>query len=799
MTPSIVAAVLLFACPPARSAPPDYSGTLAQARTLYAAHEIGQKTLDQALKLPVPAPGDAQAAQAVTDLQTLFLAARDVQEGCLRPCASPADTAVYREKARLVAAKLGFDAKGMPKVDQRYIPEGKPRLKAAGGGTNAAGQQYEAAAVTLLLSNNSLPPQTREALNQKALALADALGRSQYIQTDGSGVAAIPGGASLRLTPRQIADLNRIPRAQADVLRRLATSPPPSPVVNVSDPAGPRMALMPSHAPYSATSADSGGLLSSHAPTPVLGGSAGQPAVSAKAQACIQTVNGPDPGNPDHPTLAKMCVDNPNWGPVWAPLLAGLLDAVKEQFGTVQGIITNIIFLLLGLLMSVATGGVALVLKLVALIAAGWAIYKLIAGLISAAARADLRQIGFAGGTLLIMVMMALVGFGIGKTKPGANAVRSMESGMAAALDKVGITGLMGKLNSMMPAGMMATLERFLGKAPPERAPGTKPSDVRTAQPAPKATEAPPPVREPPATLRAKVKSRVASLFGSGSAGVTARVAPRLDSARGAVAGEMKTLLTKVMGKSDGEITPAQFNRMYQVLVAYAKRNGIQVTEGGHWMKELLINGRTLGVYPKSPTAIDLVAFGKLKPGEQVSSPLLHELAHMFHAVQMRATLLRGGVTGAESSLYLKLMENGGNYLQLEKAATAIGNPYSRLMTIDPKSGARYLDKISGLVDATDTALASGKVKIPFNWSLEEVYAYTISRLPLLLGKSVSELALVRMPFVYFVYFYASNTDISQVPGLGTTDPERLRRIGLNPGPIGFRDLINAAIMGTEG
>jgi hypothetical protein len=424
----------------ARSAPADNAALLAQARAFYAAHEIGQKTLDQALHLPVPATEDALTAKAVADLKTLLMAARDVQEGCVRPCASPAEIAVYREKARLVAARLGFDAAGIPKIERRYIPDGKPRLKALGSGADAAGQQFEAAAVTSLLSNSSLPPQTREALNKKALALADALGRSSYIQADGSGVAAIPGGRRVSLDPQRISELNSIPRTQADILRHLAASPPPARMTDDSS------------------------------------GSSGEisPAHSAAVRSCRRVVNGTDPKSPQHPSLAEMCANHPTW----APILAGLLDAAKGQFGTLNGILMNLLFLILGLVISAATGGVGLLLKLAALVAATWAIWKLTASLVSASTRyfraragsteraASLKQIGMLGATLLFMVAIGLAGYGIGKTQLGSAAVKSMEGGLETALYKVGVKALMTKINTIVPKPALASLERALGKAP---------------------------------------------------------------------------------------------------------------------------------------------------------------------------------------------------------------------------------------------------------------------------------------------------------------------------------------------
>ncbi len=197
------------------------------------------------------------------------------------------------------------------------------------------------------------------------------------------------------------------------------------------------------------------------------------PAISAK-QACVQAVNGPDPKQPQHPTLAGMCQNHVTL----APLLAGLLDSVEESFGTVGGILTNLAFMLFGLVSAVLTGGVAFVLKGLLLIGMSMTLWQMLSGLLTtlsqyskakegsleqAAAR---RQIGMVGGSVLIMALMALVGWGVGKTKPGAAAIKSMESGMRGVLTKTGIMGATASVNSLIPAPVMAALQKLMGTVP---------------------------------------------------------------------------------------------------------------------------------------------------------------------------------------------------------------------------------------------------------------------------------------------------------------------------------------------
>lgn len=237
MTPSILAALLLITLSTGWSAAPGDAWAQAfqqamtrarsQTQTLYISHEAGQKTLDLAVQLPNPPQNDTKAAQAYGSLKSSLTSARDVQEGCAQPCSSPADITVYRQKVKLVATQLGLDATKTAKAEKCYIPEGKPRLKKAGGVLNPLAQSLEAEAVAEILRKEHLSPQMRAALNQRAISLANALGKTQMITADASGLAVLPTGQKARLTPEQIVALNKVPRAQADYLRKLATAPPP--------------------------------------------------------------------------------------------------------------------------------------------------------------------------------------------------------------------------------------------------------------------------------------------------------------------------------------------------------------------------------------------------------------------------------------------------------------------------------------------------------------------------------------------------------------------------------------------
>lgn len=524
----------------------------------------------------------------------------------------------------------------------------------------------------------------------------------------------------------------------------------------------------------------------------VAGATPPAPPASPEATACILAVNGPDPSKPQHSSIASLCHTSPSL----APVLAGLLDAVKEQFGTVSGIIMNLIFLLLGILMAIATGAIGLILKLVALIGAAWAIFSLIRQLIGAvrdyaaapagspARAAALRAIGKAGGSILIMVAMVLGGMQIGKTQLGQSAGRSMTAGMGAAMDKIGGTALMESLNAKIPAGVLATLESFMGKAP--QAPGKVGAGAAP----------------PPPGFRQSLTLTIDRLLGRDAKGLTARVAQATATARPAVTKALRERLGNVLGDSTAPITRAKYNDLLREVRAFAQAEGVTVNPGRHWLRELLSwPPRTLSVEPKGLKEIDLVAFGaEMTPaqmaaagGKPVSAAALHELFHVFHTVQLRATLIRSGVSPAEAATFARMIENGGSYLALEGAATQIGNPMSWALTRNATSASRYRALVSERLGQMETAIGVGRVRMPLGWTAEEIYAGFISRAPIVLGQSLSQLA-GRMTFAYFMYAYTTNLSVSATP-LSVLDPATLRDLGLSGDP-GFRDLVNAMVFG---
>lgn len=147
-------------------------------------------------------------------------------------------------------------------------------------------------------------------------------------------------------------------------------------------------------------------------------------------------------GSGAHPQLEAASVPRPP--SAGAALTAGVGDAIKQQFGTASGLAMNLVGVLFGLLMTVATGGWSLLLKAIGLIAMSAGIFMLLRQAWSAVqairhapdgsqAKSDgYRALGRVGGTLLIMVGMGLIGYKIGKSPLGAATVARMRGALAS-------------------------------------------------------------------------------------------------------------------------------------------------------------------------------------------------------------------------------------------------------------------------------------------------------------------------------------------------------------------------------
>lgn len=194
-------------------------------------------------------------------------------------------------------------------------------------------------------------------------------------------------------------------------------------------------------------------------------------------------------------------------------LMAGVVDAFKEQFGTVKGLVTNLLFMAGGLLLGALSGGVGIlvgIVKALCAIAVLWTLWSMIKRLISAIATARetgtndprhwaaIREMGKLGGEILIIALMSFVGYKIGERPAVKNALGSMTEALSSKLG--------GKVFRATPEMKAAVPEaqsepeapqvdgnRSKIDGPPEPEPRSKPSARErfvTSEPAPRELKA---------------------------------------------------------------------------------------------------------------------------------------------------------------------------------------------------------------------------------------------------------------------------------------------------------------------
>lgn len=172
------------------------------------------------------------------------------------------------------------------------------------------------------------------------------------------------------------------------------------------------------------------------------------------------------------PTFAKMCGDHPTL----APLLAGVVQAFHDQFLTKEGLLQNLLFMVIGVALA-ALSGFGLVAKLVASLVSfgliGWTIWELLkqGGLAALTiAKTDktdarhagaLKEVGNVVGTVLILSLFAALGYAAGKWKPTANAMEGLTGKFGAAIGNAGFVKGGAAADAALPAGARAVLARL--------------------------------------------------------------------------------------------------------------------------------------------------------------------------------------------------------------------------------------------------------------------------------------------------------------------------------------------------
>lgn len=261
-------------------------------------------------------------------------------------------------------------------------------------------------------------------------------------------------------------------------------------------------------------------------------------------------------------------------------------------------------------------------------------------------------------------------------------------------------------------------------------------------------------------------------------------VSAKMDDAVSAdVAAQLKKIVDGRLSGNTGRMNGAQFNQLMDDLAAFAEKNGVTISR----------TTETVGVFPKGLYEIQLAGFGKMKNlTDTVSFAKRHELAHIVHTLQTRATIAQSlspngarltGQALREAEDFLKLIEGGSNYRQFEKAVTGISSA-AHLSDRAADIGL-YAKRVDALIDGTQNGLHMGKMRFANGKSFEEVYALFLSKAPAVVGTGFKDLAL-RFPPMLFGTFYSTNIDVNYY-----FDP---RDFGIDPGPsgrMGFRDFIN--------
>jgi len=260
------------------------------------------------------------------------------------------------------------------------------------------------------------------------------------------------------------------------------------------------------------------------------------------------------------------------------------------------------------------------------------------------------------------------------------------------------------------------------------------------------------------------------------------------DEGSATIARELQDILDGALEGSSGAMNGAQFNKMMDDLADFAQRY------------EVLIGTKidTVGVFPKGLNEIQLSGFGKMDDlMANVGFAKRHELAHVFHTLQTRATLLdavkKGRISVEQANMFIEAIETGANYRQFEKVATSSSS--AAHLSGGSKDVALYASRIDDMIGNVRLGLHNGKMAFPNGQSFQDVYAFFLSKAPAVVGTSMKDLA-IRMPPIMFASLYIANVDVSAY-GINPVD------WGVQPsgggGGMGFRDFMNRLLTDSGG
>lgn len=178
-------------------------------------HEAGQPLINYSDQLPVSQADSTRIGQA-------RMAIYEVEMGCAAPCEDSTQVLLYSGRIDFAAANLKMTPDQVKSAKERYLPQGKPRLRKEGR-YNPDPKLGELVERKVLEAQLKLPQaaKDREAMAARSKAMAESLGRT--LGPGDSGAGASIAGAAFAVTPVGVT-AHSAQAAQA-ALERFASQP----------------------------------------------------------------------------------------------------------------------------------------------------------------------------------------------------------------------------------------------------------------------------------------------------------------------------------------------------------------------------------------------------------------------------------------------------------------------------------------------------------------------------------------------------------------------------------------------
>lgn len=218
-------------------------------------------------------------------------------------------------------------------------------------------------------------------------------------------------------------------------------------------------------------------------------------------------------------------------------------------------------------------------------------------------------------------------------------------------------------------------------------------------------------------------------------------------------------IIGNIKKHEDSPLTGREFNTILKLLVNYASKNGIRMTS----------KLDTVGVFPMGVFEVGLSGLGAVGKGaDEVAFVSRHELAHLFHVVMVRAILIqtfhlrsaKGAAHVEAVGKFLEHFEGGMNYIEFEEMVTETAAvPHD--LNSHWESKAYYKNKLLEVIQTVADGLPANKIDHRSESSFPGIYALFISRVPLVLGKSLGDLS-VRLPLIMFTIEYMINPSFQE-------------------------------------